>query len=62
MGASIIEPKPVIQDDMDYKGQRWFRKARKKRHYASLVMVSLAEGQVEKRVQTPYHPMYRFVN
>ena len=54
-GASIIGRKLAIQDDMDYKGQHWFRKARKKRHYESLVLVSSAEGQVEKRAQTSYH-------
>jgi hypothetical protein len=54
-GASTIGRKLVIQDDMDYKGQHWFRKERKKRHYESLVLVSSAEGQVEKRAQTSYH-------
>ena len=37
------------------QGQHWFRKVRKKRHYEWLVIVSSAQGHVEKRARTSYH-------
>ena len=50
-----IGRKMAIRDDMQFQDQHWFRKVGKKRHYEWLVIVSSAQGQVEKRVRTSYH-------